>query len=124
MKAIRIEHNNGIGIFRNEEYEKASRTGILKEAIQKHFDWGSPNEFPCPEEDNLDLWKDDKEWFCAFRTIKQLQGLFTKNELKEIDTAGYSINMIEISEYQKSKHQILYTKESISSTEKINSLFL
>lgn len=49
--------------------------------------------------------------------------LFLAYELKEIVAEGYKILMLEVEEFQVGEKQIIYTKESITSSKLINDLF-
>lgn len=123
---IRIEHNNGIGCFQQREH--LSLDQICPEATERHFTWPdmcTGQSIPTPGDDvNLYLHKDNKEWFCAFKSLDQLNMLFQPHEIQIIIKAGYKILLLDVSEYQESPNQVLYTKESIINTKVINSLFI
>lgn len=121
---IRIEYiPDGIGVFMTF----LSGTGIKRDvrpldefcesAYTRHLN------FNCPFEDGLDIKKYGKEWFCAYKSIEQLQEWITPKELKLIISEGYTVLMLDVYEYQEGKDQIIYTKESITSYKDITCLF-
>lgn len=121
---IRIEYiPDGIGIFMTF----LSGTDIKRDvrpldkfcasAYERHSD------FKTPLYDGLDIEKNGKEWFCAYKSIEQLQEWITPEELKLIISEGYTVLMLDVYEYQEGRDQIIYTKESITSYKDITCLF-
>ena len=121
---IRIEYiPDGIGIFTtflsNASIKRSIRPldDFCVTAFVRHLN------FNCPLQDRLDIRKYGKEWFCAYKSIEQLQKWITPEELKLIISEGYTILMLDVYEYQEGRDQIIYTKESITSYKDITSLF-
>ena len=113
---VRIEHKSGIGIWQSGVYRELSNR---IEFCDRH------DEFPLPYEETPRLYTelDKKEWFCAFKTIEQMNEWVTQTEMKEFIDLECSVIVLDVSEWQEGKHQILYTKESIISQRDISDLF-
>lgn len=121
---IRIEYPlDGIGMFMTYLSDKETEREIKPldkfciSAYRRHC------EFNCPFQDGLNKYKDSKEWFCSYKSIEQLQQWIKTNELKRIIKEGYVVLMLDVTEYQEGRDQIIYTKESIKSSKDITSLF-
>lgn len=123
---IRIEYPlDGLGIFTtylgaNFNHDKREIRPIdefCREAYIRH------REFNDPFQDKLNLKKDNKNWFCSYKSIEQLQQWIKPEELKTIIEEGYKVFMLDVFEYQEGKDQIIYTKDSIQSSKNITSLF-
>lgn len=116
---IRIERSDGIGMFmsRHSVYDIEE----LKDIANRH----GGGKFPTPfgENPELDLWKDDKKWFCAYKSIEQLQQWIKPDEFKHLFNNSYKVLLLDVTEYQEGKYQIIYTKESISQSKDISRLF-
>ena len=123
IKCIRFEDSVGIGIFHTTEFDISLE---LIDLCNRHFNVSlndKRNLFPTPIMEELDICLDDKEWFCAFKNIKQVKRMFYENELRDIIKLGARIYMIEVSEYQLGRRQIIFTKESIVKKTDISELF-
>lgn len=123
MNVLRIEKANGQGMFMGSA---VSAYEIISEACDRHFTYRDDcigEYFPRPEEEDLDLYKNDKTWFCAFKSIEQLNKLLREDELEKLIDHGFNIYILDVTEYQQSEHQVLFTRESITSKQEINSLF-
>lgn len=123
---IRIEYPlDGLGIFTtylNKDFDSKKREirpidEFCREAYVRHM------QFNCPFQDKLNLKKDNKNWFCSYKSIEQLQQWITPEELKTIIKEGYKVFMLDVLEYQEGRDQIIYTKDSIQSSKNITSLF-
>ena len=75
--------------------------------------------FNSPEEDRLDIRKDNKLWYCAYKSIEQLQEWIKPKELKDLIANGYVIKLLDVDEYQYGRDQIIYTKQSIKQSTKV-----
>jgi hypothetical protein len=123
IQVLRIETDNGIGVFTNNSY---GAYDIVPEACKRHFSLPencTDIPFPLPQMEGLKMNKYDAEWFCAFLSIDQLGKLFLPNEIKTLLGYGYNILLLTVTEYQKGKHQVVFTRDSIVETQNINSLF-
>ncbi len=111
---IRFEMPNGIGIFNNTEFTPYS-------VIDRH------RKFPT-------IWQDNgfenigviitKDYFCAYKTIEQVQQWIMKDEIISLINNGCNILMLDVSEFIEGEFQTIYKKEHIVSNKIINSLFL
>jgi len=113
---VRIEHSSGLGIWQSNAYLNLSNVDSF---VYRH------KAFPSPKYDTpyLDRYKEDKEWFCAFKTVDQMSEWLTKEEVKEFIELDCSVICLEVSEWQEGKYQVLYTKESIVKCTNISDLF-
>ena len=123
MKIIRVEHFDGVGVFRvhldgiTREHSCVHQFS-LENLMERH------RKFPVPYCDNeLDLNKDDKNWFCGYKSIKQIQEWIFEEEFYTLKNLGYKIWLIEVDEYQIGNYQVLFTKESVIRKEDITGLF-
>ena len=109
---IRIEHNNGIGMFRAGDVEGHSRDDIYYFAPDL-VDRFKHSAFPTPFKDNLDIWLNNKKWYCAFKSLDDMINWVTETELIVMSNHNYKVLQLEVEEYQIGDFQVLYTKESI-----------
>jgi len=121
IQIIRIEHFDGYGLFRTQDgfnyYRDHNVVNILPELSKRHYNFNSPSE------DKLEIFKDNKEWFCAYKSIDQLQQWILKSEFQTLFDNDYMVLLIECTMYQIGRDQIIYTKESIKSCKDISELF-
>ena len=119
IQVIRIEHpedGNGIWASRRKDFSfRLNHLNCYKDIGDRHED------LKTPQQDGLKM---SDKYFCAFKTIKQLITWVLKNELEELIKDGFIIYLLEVSDYQIGQHQVIYTKESIISSQDISSLFL
>lgn len=133
MLVIRIEGPNGRGIFRqnisdNDYYydnmydESLALPNLDVIDIDAYWRHGS---FLTPRQDDIDMTLHEKQWFCGYKSVEQLKQWLLPKEIVKLINAGYTVFLLEVSEYQiGKKYQIAYTKESIIDKTNINSLFL
>lgn len=112
MKAVRVENlKDGCGCFSSytdkDEYRSYINLDFLRKLCLKH------STFNDPRNDNLNLNKDKKVWFCAYKDVEQLTSWLSKSDIKRLIKQGFRIYLLEVDEYQVGNHQIIYTKESI-----------
>jgi hypothetical protein len=116
IKIIRIEHpSDGIGIFRTGHY--------FDSYIAQHF-YSKHRGMLTPYSDGLDLWMDNKDWFCAYKSIEQFKEWVEQEWVVPILESGFNILLLSVTQYQIGEYQVIYTKESIIKKEIINSLFI
>jgi hypothetical protein len=124
IQIIRIEHpSDGYGIFRsNCTYDERNKELFVLSYIlsDKHGN----GKFKTPEEDSIDIYKHNKQWFCAYKTIEQLLQWITLDEIKSIIKHGFNILVLEVTEYQIGQDQVIFTKESIQDQRNLNDLFI
>ena len=131
IQVIRVEHEDGIGIFNTITGKTIYDIKELHELIKRHFKFSSPQKFKNPSQDGLNLYKgcNDKrkvKCFCAFKSLHQFRKLITADEVKIILDHGFNIFLLTVTNYQCGEDQVIYTKKSIKSIkskENINSLF-
>jgi len=117
MKTIvRIEHESGEGIFHSESCNRLSN---YQEFAERH------GEFPTPhcETPKLNMDKFGKNWFCAFKSIEQMNEWVTSSEIKEFIKLKCRVLVLDVTQYQEGTHQIIFTKESIKNSKDISDLF-
>ena len=118
---IRIEHPfSGWGLFKafnKEGYDIIDNVNCWDALSLKHLD------FPSPSADKglRNLQKDE---FCAFKTVEQLQDWIEPSWMEEIISLGFKILMLDVSECRIGEYQILFKKENILQTKDITSLFI
>lgn len=122
---IRIEHSDGNGIFRNKRNRVSvcfnSRYPLLVNLAIRHnaYDKG----FPKPYQEGLCMYQNNKQWFCAFKSINQLKYWIRKEELALLIEKKFKIYLLEVTEYQEGKKQVIFTKESIILKQNITEMF-
>lgn len=116
---VRIEHEDGLGIFRAQTIDGKERGHYVANhnysIILRH------HNFNTPREDKLDF---TDEHFCGYKSIDQLQQWIMKDEFELLFKLGYSIFLIEVSDCQIGRDQIIFRKEDIIRKTNINQLFL
>jgi len=115
LKIVRIEYL-GVGIFCSPNVH--CMHPIVREVYNRH------NDFPNPMNEGLNLWKDNKEWFCAYKTVEQVQQWLRKVEIQYFTTLGFRVYLLTVNEYQMGDYQVIFTKDSIVSKEDVTSLFV
>jgi hypothetical protein len=123
IQILRVENSEGIGMFMSNTFDAYD---VIPGSCERHFQnpWMCTSiPFPRPCNDNLNIYLDDKEWFCAFLSLEQFNTLIYPDEVKKLIEVGYTIKLLTVTEYQKGGHQVLYTKESILDSRDLNSLF-
>jgi hypothetical protein len=117
MLVVRVQNREtGIGMF--------FTNGLL--FIVEGLSRISPRhrDFNTPDEDGLDVKLDNKEWFCAYKSIEQFQQWVMLSEVRILIEKGFDVLLLDVEEYQIGEHQVVFTKQSITSTKVINELFL
>ena len=114
MKAIRIEHANGVGMFRFHNDFKTKRQIKIDIALDSMYERMSA-QLPSPHDDGICMHLQCKNWFCAFSSIESLLEWVYHEELVLLVRFGLRVYEIEVNEFQLGAYQIAYTKESIKS---------
>ena len=117
---IRIEHLCGNGLFMAFDYKKNDFfiNWLCPDLIDKHN-----CEFPTPFNDGLNIIKNEKKWFCAYKSIDQIKEWITISEINIILNNKFRMLSLDVNEYQEGGQQILFTKESIVKIEDISNQF-
>jgi len=125
ITVIRIEHPaDGWGIFRinhseNLEGIKSNHIPELTELYERHND-----KLKTPYEDGLNMSLRGHEWYCAYKGIEQIKRWITPEEFKTLYYNGYKILLLDVTNYQEGKDQVVYTKTSVISMKDISELFI
>ena len=118
MKVIRIEHEDGWGMFIDISEEKPSRKHSVKYICpvidDRHL------LFPLPQKEKLPM---SHEYFCAYKSVDQLKKWITTEEIAILKENNYKIFMLEVTDYHEGEHQVIYSKKSIVNTTEIIDLF-
>jgi len=110
IKIYRFEHpENGRGIFRNN----LANSGVCDNIDERHAD------FNVPEMDGVDLYKDDLEWFCAYKSKEDVKAWIKLEEFKHLLKLGFQLKELVVTNYQEGFHQVIFTKDSIQNTKYI-----
>lgn len=128
MQVIRIEHRRDKhGIFNPTNKYNRYEMGLdgTEDACERHTKFMAPyrDKSVIDSTKTLDLTKDGKEWFCAFKSIEQLQQWLTLKEINILLNNYFNVYILSVDEFQEGEFQVIYTKESIKSKKVINSLF-
>lgn len=118
---LRVEHLDGWGMFisyKDDMHRQNVKALELFEIAERH------NTFNDPDEDRLNIYKGNKEWFCAYKSVEQLQEWLTPQEIEILSKNGYKVLMLDVEEYQEGRDQVIFTKESIISSKDVTKLFL
>ncbi len=138
---IRIEHNDGFGMFR-KNWDNGGRffcvsdttegnpflmsrgvDGWLMDNLWNRHSAHSDCGMPTPYSDGIDLDLDDKDWYCAFKSLEEFSEWVKPKEADALTKLDFKILMLDVTEYQEGEKQVAYTKESISSFKDISGLF-
>lgn len=118
MKVIRVEHEDGWGMFIETSEKKSRRKQsvayICPSIDQRHM------LFPTPHNEELPM---SSGHFCAYKSVDQLKKWITTEEIATLKENNYKIFMLDVTDYHEGKHQVIYTKESIISITDITDLF-
>lgn len=118
MKIIRIEHKDGWGMFIDNSEIRPSRKHSVRYICPTIAD--RHQTFPLPQREGLPM---SDNYFCAYKSVDQLKKWVTTKEIAILKENNYRILMLDVTDYHKGKHQVIYTKESIINTTDISDLF-
>lgn len=116
ISVFRLEHEDGDGIFTERSSEECIGRHVthpLLRLIWERHSTENKNHFPTPKAEGLQLSKDHKEWFCAYKNLEVFQKFIMPHELKELHCRKISLLLLVVAEYQVGRMQALYTKQSI-----------
>lgn len=133
MQVIRIEHKvSKWGIFTHRFRDIQFARLRMPELFERHC-----YQFPEPQNEanerflkkgmnpkHLNLYKDNKTYYCAYKSVKQIQEWVMPEEFAIMVKGGFNIWLLEVTDFQEGNYQVLYTKESIVSKQIINDLFI
>ena len=106
---VRIEDSKGIGICRSKLADN-----LIDEIVYKVMrDFRSPLNDP-----GINRYPKTNE-YCAFRSLRQLKSLYSKEDLQYLQSAGFKIYLISIEKYTLGKRQVLFRKVDIIKKELI-----
>lgn len=124
---IRIEHkDSGLGIFQakgktGKKDTFRERLNLFEELSLKRLSNRHQNKFPSPYRD-LGRYA-EKEEFCAFKSIEQVQQWITPREIKILVNNGFKILELKVTKYTVGKYQVLFYKDSITKSRDITHIF-
>lgn len=115
MLAVRYEHpETGKGIWHHYPRGQYDHPSELYDLGDRY------NDFNSPDEDGIELEKDD---FCAFKNIKQIREWITKEEHEFLLKEGFRVLYLKLSNFKMGKlHQICFKKKDIISQKDISDL--
>ncbi len=120
MQVLRIEHpSDGYGLF----ISHVTNTREMLENDMMNIIHFKHDAFNTPQEDGLDVELDDKEWFCAYKSVDQFKEWINQEQRAFIIELGFLIYVLEVDEFQEGRDQVIFTKTSIKSKTDITSLF-
>ena len=125
MQIVRVEHEDGYGMFRSSTKPIClSNSGdpVLNRLWNRHSTCGDPG-MPLPCHDGIDLDMGGKNWYCGFGSMDDFNKWVMPDEAKALISYGFKVLLISANEFQIGGHQVVYTKSSITSVEDISSLF-
>lgn len=129
MQAIRIEHEDGQGMFIVEQcdelgmeigtrYDKIVGPEFLPTIRQRHT-----GVFKGPGRETFaDQFISGKHFF-AYKSIEQLRQWVFPEEMIQLLDRGYKVYLLNLSEAIEGEMQIIYMKKDIISKQDISSLF-
>lgn len=123
INAIRIEHENGWGIFRYDsksgyKYKEFTEdySHYYHKIVERHSNFKSiSQDFPknCEYTD----------YYCAYKSLDQLAEWVLRRELEVLIKNGFTVYLYELSECEVGEDQIFFKLENVISKKDINSLF-
>lgn len=118
ISVLRVEID-GRGIFMPPRDKKLFHQEIeWRSIIGKHY------SFPTPDLEDLDLWKDDFNWFCGYKDTKTFSSWIDLDEMRFLANYGFNVVMYDVNQYQLGDYQILFTREGVVSQKNVTSLFI
>lgn len=133
IKCIRIEHEDGFGPFYRQPFRiYINPWNTLKNTYRKHESFNAPIEDPliwtsgseCIGHKRLNRFKDEKVWWCAYHSEKQILSMYTEREIKHLMRNKYNVFLLEVKEYQVGEDNIIFTKESVINRSNITNKIL
>lgn len=134
---VRIEHDDGNGIFRGQDdrltvnkardYEEiiGDRNAQLLLNIWNRHDANNPTGgFPMPFDDGIDLRMGEETLYYAFKDLTQLYDWIRHEEIIALIECGFKVLVLQVNNYQEGGHQMAFTKNSIVNTLDISHLFI
>lgn len=121
MTVVRVEHpSDGWGMFRATSWDKKSivEEEIIDSMQHRHY------RFRTPYLEGLNMSLYDREWFCAYKSMDQIVQWIYPEDFKALISLGFIIYLLDVTEYQEGRDQVVFTKESIINKKDISSIFL
>ena len=125
IQVIRIETEEGLGLFKGRD--KLTNKVELTSNQNLHLNYldnRHQDKFPAPHEDKgieIDISEDN--YFCAFKSIKQIQEWIKPKEFEVLFVLGHKVYLLTVTNYLEGKYQVVYTRDSVISQECISNLF-
>jgi hypothetical protein len=116
---IRVEHpDSGLGLFQYTSTVEFFHEKGLDELLSRHN-----LLFPSPWMDK-ELRSIERDEYCAFKSIEQIQKWIAPDEFNIISSIGFKIYLLDVSECREGQEQSLYRKCNILQQKDITSLFV
>lgn len=74
--------------------------------------WLHTFKFPTPEMEDMDIYKYKKNWYCAYKSLTDLNVWINKDDLVKL-LDNFKLYEITIDEYQVGEEQIIFTKRGV-----------
>jgi thioredoxin-related protein len=115
-QVLRIEAEDGWGMFRNhpDHLERETIDQINYNVYDRHCSMNNPYQ------DGLNMTDDH---FCAYASLEMMEKWLTTEEIREILSYDYNIYLIELTEWQEGKHNVIFKQEHVKSKINISDLF-
>lgn len=133
MQIIRIEHEDGKGLWRSDDAEGNCRLTQHSQFDAINDRHRNDDKFPafyCDKEllanfCNHTGCSDPEDYFFAFNSLEVVNEALTPDEFKEvINDLGFKVYLIEVSDYIQSKFQTVFKKENIVTKQDISFMFV
>jgi len=133
MQIIRIEHEDGKGLWRSNDvggYCRLNQHSHFDKIMERHAD---ESKFPTfyndgELKDNLFIVEGNTsciDYFFAFNSLEVVNEALTPEEFKEaIIDLGFKVYLLEVSECIQSRFQTLFKKENVISKQDISFMFV
>lgn len=124
---IRIEHpEDGCGIFSDRSKEFVH---VHNRKISSFEYWSGDIGNIDRKHKNMDSARiidgfNPGKHYCAYPSVDIMKQWINCEEIKQLITLGFIVLVLDVTEYIEHRDQILYTKESITSSKDISSLFI
>lgn len=127
INAIRIEHENGWGIFRYDQkndYQRVIHSIDFQETYMRicdrHCRFKTRSaDFPKNYENESSL----DQYYCAYKTLDQLREWVLTREIQVLIKNGFTVYLYELNECLYGEDQLFFKLENVIDKRNINSLF-
>lgn len=119
---IRVEHEDGLGLFVSTTDDGTNRPHCCLEIKSNYHQIRDRHEqFNSPQEDGLIIEYND---YCGYKSIIHIQAWIFKEEFPLLVKNNYRVYLLEVSAFKEGRDNILFKKEDIITKQDITNLFL